>query len=61
MTPEQLHADLSAAGAWLGEMTGARVSVIVGLVALDMSGLQRVALPAIQKAHRCARRVHYGR
>ncbi|GFR50873.1 hypothetical protein Agub_g13161, partial [Astrephomene gubernaculifera] len=51
MSPETLHADLSSTSAWLGEMVGARTSVIVGLVALDMSALQRAALPAIQKAH----------
>ncbi|GLI61741.1 hypothetical protein VaNZ11_004155, partial [Volvox africanus] len=51
MTPEQLHADLTATSTWLSEMTNARASVIVGLVTLEMSALQRAALPVIQKAH----------
>ncbi|KXZ44406.1 hypothetical protein GPECTOR_68g377 [Gonium pectorale] len=51
LSPEQLHADLTATGTWLAEMNTARSNITVGLVALDMSALQRAALPAIQKTY----------
>lgn len=54
MSPEQLHLDLSTVGQWLAEMGGARTTTSTGLVHLDMQALQRLALPAIAKAHRCA-------
>lgn len=53
MSPEQLHADLAAVGAWLRDMGTARTSIAVGLVQLDLAPLQRAVLPVIQKAHRC--------
>ncbi len=52
MSSEQLHADLAAVGTWLRDMGGARTSIAVGLVHLDLAPLQRAALPVIQKAHR---------
>ena len=48
--------DLAMVGQWLGEMRDARTTTIIGLVHVDMQALQRTALPAINKVHRCAAR-----
>jgi hypothetical protein len=50
--PEQLHADLTATATWLTALSSARPGVVVGLVALEAGGLQRAALPVLERAHR---------